>query len=205
MAHLARTHRLSRRSWLCAGLGICVSAGAFWGHNSPELAPHFDGDSLYVSAPELHFVTGKPLERLMDGDTVIYIAQLSLSLDNNRTFVKQKPQRFIFSRGVWDEKFYVVSGNSPRKQFTSAEKAEAWCLENLAISTVGVPRDKPVWLRLDVRVAEPKDPASLMGDAGLDLATLVKIFARSGRTEQTHWVVDAPPFRLGDLRKTGRG
>ena len=96
------------------------------------MTPRLDGDTLYVSAPDLHFLTGKPLERLRDGREVTFIAQLSLSLDDNRTFIRRQPQRFIFSCDVWDpDKFSVAKlGGSPRKGLSTAI-AEAWCLESL--------------------------------------------------------------------------
>ena len=203
MAHRARTHRLTRRSWLAAGLGMGVSARAFWGHGSPELVSHCDGDTLYVSAPDFHFVLGKPLEKLMYGDSVSYVAQLSLSYDDNRTVFRRQGQRFIFSRGVWDEKFYVVSGSRARKQFATAEKAEAWCVDNLSISIAGIPPDKPVWLRLDVRVLDAKDPVA-KEDSPMTLRKLIDIFARPAPA-QSHWVLDQPPFRLEDLKRSGRG
>ena len=69
------------RSWLLAGMGIGVSARVLRAEGALALSPRLDGEMLYVSAPDLHFLTGRPLERLRDGSTVTYIAQLSLSLD----------------------------------------------------------------------------------------------------------------------------
>src|SRR5579862_1680569 len=176
MAHPARSRNLTRRNWLLAGLGSGVSLRIVWGRN-PEVLLHMDGDVLYISAPELHFLTGKPLEKLKDGLTVVFVAQLSLSLDGNRTNVRQQPQRFIFSRDLWNGRFSVTSGNS-RRIGLSSEKAEAWCLETLAVSTSGIPHDQPVWLRLDVRVADPKDSTAVMGESGVSLSKLIDIFSR---------------------------
>jgi hypothetical protein len=85
----------------------------------------------------------------------------------------------------------------------SAAVAEAWCLESLAINTSGIAPDKPVWLRLDLRVADLKDQADMVGDTGLSIRGLVETLSRPARTLQPHWTVDVPPFRLGDLKKPG--
>jgi hypothetical protein len=165
------------------------------------LALRMDGDILYVSAPDLHFLAGKPLERLKDGDTVVFIAQLSLSLDGNRTIERRQPQRFVFSYDIWEQTFKVTRMGNIRRTGLSAGAAEAWCLESLAISTSGIPQDQPVWLRLDLRVTESRDPAYMIGESGVSLSDLVKIFGRAARPAQPHWLLDRPPFRLVDLKR----
>jgi len=206
MAHRARRDNLTRRSWLLAGVGIGVFGQSNPAEGSVRMTPRLDGEMLYVSAPELHFLTGKALDRLRDGSTVIFIAQLSLSLDDNKTFVRRQPQRFVFSCDVWDpEKFSVtkLGSASPRKGL-SAHAAEAWCLESLAINTSGIAPDKLVWLRLDLRVADLKDQADMVGDSGLSIRGLIDTLSRPARTWQKTWTVDVvPPFRLGDLKKAG--
>src|SRR5438045_330974 len=102
MAHRARCDILTRRSWLLGSLGIGVCGQTFRADGAAVAEPRLDGETLYVSAPNLHFLTGKPLQRLRDGREVIYIAQLSLSLDGNKTVLRNHPQRFIFSCDVWE-------------------------------------------------------------------------------------------------------
>jgi hypothetical protein len=169
------------------------------------MVARLDGDMLFVSAPNLHFLTGKPLDRLKDGSSVTFIAQLSLSLDDNKTFVRRQPQRFVFSCDVWDpDKFSVTKlGNSSPRKGLQAGAAEAWCLESLAIDTSGIAHDRPVWLRLDLRVADLKDQADMVGDSGLSIRGLIDTLSRPARTLQPHWTVDVPPFRLEDLKKVG--
>jgi hypothetical protein len=60
-----------------AGLGIPL----FRALAMPILNVSSDGDSLHVTAPEFHFLTGKPLDRLKDGNTVVYVSQLTLFRD----------------------------------------------------------------------------------------------------------------------------
>ena len=205
MAQRARPDILTRRSWLLAGVGIGVCGQTFRADGAATMTTRLDGEMLYISAPDLHFLTGKPLQRLKDGREVTYIAQLSLSLDGNRTFPRSHAQRFIFSCDVWDpDKFSVtrLGGSAPRKGL-SAAAAEAWCLDSLAISTAGIAPDKPVWLRLDLRVADLKDQADMVGDTGLSIPKLIEIMSRRARILQPNWIVDVPPFRLEDLKRMG--
>src|SRR5215467_9203657 len=101
MAQRARRDILTRRSWLLGSIGMGVCGQTFRADGAPTITPRLDGEMLYISAPDLHFLTGRPLQRLKDGREVTYIAQLSLSLDDNRTFVRKQHQRFIFSCDVW--------------------------------------------------------------------------------------------------------
>jgi hypothetical protein len=204
MAHRARRDNLTRRSWLLAGMGFGVFGQSYRAEGALRMTPRLDGEMLYVSAPGLHFLTGKPLERLKDGRTVTFIAQLSLSLDDNRTILRNHPQRFVFSCDVWDpDKFSVTKLGSSTRKGLPAAAAEAWCLESMGINTSGIAPDKPVWLRLDLRVADLKDQADMVGDTGLSFRGLVEALSRPARTLQPHWTVDVPPFRLEDLKKAG--
>jgi hypothetical protein len=205
MAQRARRDNLTRRSWLLAGVGIGVFGQSYRADGALRMTPRLDGEMLYVSAPDLHFLIGKPLDRLKDGRTVTFIAQLSLSLDNNKTTLRNHPQRFVFSCDVWDpDKFSVTKlGNSSPRKGLSAQAAEAWCLESLVINTSGIAPDRPVWLRLDLRVADLKDQADMVGDTGLSFRGLVEALSHTARPLQKSWTVDVPPFRLGDLKKAG--
>jgi hypothetical protein len=205
MAQGARRDNLTRRSWLLAGLGIGVCGQTFRAEGAPSVTPRLDGETLYVSAPDLHFLTGKPLQRLRDGRSVTFIAQLSLSLDANRTILRSHPQRFIFSCDIWEPDKFQVSrlGGSPPRKGLSATAAEAWCLESLAINTAGIAPDQKVWLRLEMRIADLKDQADMVGDSGLSVPGLIKILSRKPSSLQDPWSVDVKPFRLDELRRAG--
>ncbi|MCU1275114.1 MAG: hypothetical protein JWO48_2545, partial [Bryobacterales bacterium] len=140
--------RISRRSWLLAGLAIPLSnvrAANF-------LNVRYDGDTLRVAAPSLHFLVGKPLERLKDAAAVAYVAQLDL-LTDARIPVQTQRARFVVSYALWEEKFSVTQlGKTPRTvDGLSASATEAWCFEGLALSTLGVPPDRYFWLRFEMR------------------------------------------------------
>lgn len=207
MARTARDHRISRRSWLLAGVGIGVSRL----RGAEMLAVSFDGDNLRVAAPGLHFLTGKPLQRLKDAATVTFLSQLTLFSDANGTVFKRSPiERLVVSYDLWEEKFSVTIPGGGKRGIpkVSAAEAEAWSMENLAISAMGVPQDRPFWLRFDLRTADRRDLGSVVGDSGLSLSSLmIDIFSRKPDAGEVSWRRDYGPFRLLDLPRTpsGRG
>ncbi len=191
---------ISRREYLLGGLAIPLSRA--FAVSSP-LTVTWDGDDLHVTAPRLHFLTGKPLERLKNGDSVVFITQLSLSTDNFATVMRRAPQRFVFSFDLWEEKF-SVSKMEPGPRHVAglpANAAEAWCVENVAIGALGLASNRPFWLRFELRAAEPKDEAAVLGEPGLNLNRLIEMFSRLPRAEQPHWSADAGPLRLADLTR----
>jgi hypothetical protein len=186
---------ISRRRWLLAGVAIPLSClGA-----SERLSVTWDGDDLHVAAPELHFLAGKPLDRLKDGAAVVFLTQLTLTTDNFTTSLRRTPERFIFSYDLWEEKFSVTKLGEGQRTVAhlSATAAEAWCLDNVAISATGLPQDRPFWLRFELRTAEP----AVIGESGLNLTRLIEIFSRRPRDQQPQWNADAGPLRLGDLKR----
>ena len=153
--------------------------------------------------PELHFLAGKPLDRLKDGAAVVFLTQLTLTTDNFATVLRRRPERFVFSYDLWEDKFSVTKLGEGQRTVShlSAAAAEAWCLDNLAISASGLPQDHPFWLRFELRTAEPRDEAAVIGDSGLNLTRLIEIFSRRPRDLEPHWSADAGPLRLGELKR----
>src|SRR5215510_1434149 len=76
---------ISRRSWLLAGLAIPLSRA--WAETRLEVS--FDGDSLHVAAPGLHFLTGSALKRLENADTVVFLSQITLFSDKFVTPIRR--------------------------------------------------------------------------------------------------------------------
>src|SRR5476649_1813370 len=104
MQQPSRGNKISRRSWLLAGLATPL----FSVRAAESLEVKFDGDNLHVSAPSLRFLIGKPLERLKDGASVAYVTQLTLFNDDHVTVVRRRTGRFVVSFALWEEKFSVT-------------------------------------------------------------------------------------------------
>jgi hypothetical protein len=205
MALPAREDRMSRRSWLLAGVAIPL----FRLRAAELLAISFDGDNLRVAAPDLHFLTGKALERLKDAATVTFLSQITLFSDAHGTVFKRAAERLVVSYDLWEEKFSVtIPGGSKRHlPNASATEAESWCLENLAISAMGMERNRPFWLKFELRTADRRELASVVGDSGVSLSGLIDLFSRKPGAGEPSWTRMQGPFRLQDLPRTpsGRG
>jgi hypothetical protein len=197
----AREEGISRRSWLLAGL----TAPLFSARAADALNVRYDGDVLHVAPPNVHFLTGKPLERLKDGAAVAYVGQLDL-LNEARVSVRQQRTRFVVSYALWEEKFSVTQlGRTPHTMDgLSTSATEAWCFESLALSTMGVPADRYFWLRFELRTGGPRDLAE---DAAMGIS-IKDLIDRLGRRNQAeiHWGPLELRVRLADLpRVAGRG
>jgi hypothetical protein len=199
MARQARSVGISRRSWLLAG----IATPLFRLRGSDDLAVAFDGDTLRPSAPALHFLTGRALDRLRDAHTVVFISQLTLFQEDHATVFRRAPQRFYVSLDIWDAKFKVtIPGAAPQSKLgLTAAQAESWCLENLAISTLGMPPDRPFWFRFELRTAGEKDLASVVGDSGISISSLIELFSRKPPANEPHWMLETR-LRLSDLHRT---
>jgi hypothetical protein len=198
MALPARDIRISRRSWLLAGLAIPLFRA-----RGESLEVAFDGDNLRPVAPSLHFLTGKPLERLRCADTVLFLSQLTLFQDDHVTVFRQVPQRFYVSYDIWEERFKVtIPGATPQSRWgLTAAQAESWCLENATVSALGLAPDRYFWLRLDLRTADPKDYSKVVGDSGISIRALIEIFSRNPNPRDPHWTMETR-LRLRDLHRT---
>ena len=197
---------MSRRSWLLAGLTTpLLSLSA-----TDPLKVTYDGDNLHVAAPTMHFLTGKPLQRLKYGDVVAYVAQLELLNDARTAVVRPQKGRFVVSYALWEETFSVTrlgssAGASARTvEGLSLLAAEAWCLENLTMSTLGLEPTLSYWLRLELRTGTARDFAD-ESKIGVSIHDLIEFLGRKN-TEVTHWGPLETRVRLADLpRMAGRG
>ena len=180
-----------------------LSAPLEWALYAPTLAASLDGDHLRVSAPYLRFLTGKTLEQLHNGAPAAFDGQLSLSLDSFASIVTRAVERFVVSFDIWEEKFSVTTTTKERRSAShlSDAAAESWCFGTLTLPLSALPREGPFWLRLELRLEDSKDQASVLGGSGISLAKLIEIFSRRTRPQQAPWEAEAGPLRLADLKK----
>jgi len=203
MAHQARDYRMSRRSWLLAGLGIPLLRA----RAEEPLLLTFDGDNIRVAPPAIHFLTGKPLQRLKDdAATVIFDSQITLFSDDHGTiFHRPVTERLIISYALWEEKFSVtVRGATTRtKMGLTAAQAESYALGELAVSALGMAPDRPFWLRFELSARPPKQISSVVGDSGISITGLmIDWLSRKPGADNPYWTRSAGPFRLSDLPRT---
>jgi hypothetical protein len=171
--------------------------------SSEDLFVRRFGEQIHVIAPRLHFLAGKSLQRLRDGATVPFDFQLSIAAGLKNNLVARAVERFSVSYDVWEERFRVVRLRDFRKSAAglSATAAETWCLENLFVPSAGLPADKELWARLDVRTAEPKETVSSIPDSGISIPALIQLLNRPPRPQQDHWTLESASFHLGDLKQ----
>jgi len=126
---------MGRRSWLLAGLALPLLVA-----RAGTMDVAFDGDTLRPVLPDLHFIAGRALERLKDARTVVFLSQITLLRDDHVTPFRHAPQRFYVSYDIWEGRFKVtIPGATPESRLgLTAEQAEAWCVDNMMVSALGV-------------------------------------------------------------------
>ena len=160
-------------------------------------------DQIMVAAPKLHFLTGKPLERLRNGNAVAFDFYLAVLAESKQSILRRNFDRFVISYDIWEEKFSISRMRSARSSASrlTADAAEAWCLDNIAVASSGLPQDRPVWVRLDIRAQDARDQKPLSEDEGISLSSLIELFSRPGKQEPNQWRLEAGPMRLRDIQK----
>lgn len=170
--------------------------------SSQGLLPRRAGGDVHVTAPSLHFLTGKSLARLHDGSAVPFDFQLVVATGAGAgaNVVARALERFTVSYDVWQERFSVVRVRDFRRSGMrlSASSAESWCVDNIVVPAAGLPAGQQLWARLEIRSAESKEPVA--ANSGINLATLIEIFSRPTRPQQDRWSVESAPFQLADLK-----
>jgi hypothetical protein len=166
----------------------------------------FDGDNIHVKAPGLHFLIGKPLERLKAADTVVFDSQITLFTDQRRTkiFHHAVTERLIFSYDLWDEKFSVTVRGTPNRSrsLLTLSAAEDYALSELAVTALGLAPDLPFWLQFELSARSTKDLSGAVGDSGISVTgLLIDWLSRRPGADNPYWTRIAGPFRLADLRR----
>jgi hypothetical protein len=196
----ASTRRLRRARTIlgaAAALGILVHLSA----QSASLNVERDGDRLRLSAPQLHFLAGAPLQRLHDGRSVTYTFSVALEVEEGAPGGARLVRRVAFSYDLWEERFSVTHLDEPRASAShlTASAAEAWCLELLTLPVRAAPGDKTFvvkfecWLREEgAQAADAPSAATFTG--------LIDLLSRKAREAPPRWEAVSPWLRLADLK-----
>ena len=196
-AHPQTTGRVARKQ---AALALLLAMGLSAMTVSSGLLPHHASGEVRVSAPDLHFLTGKSLSRLHDGAAVPFDFQLVIAAGSKNNVVARALERFTVSYDVWEEKFSVVRVRDFRKSGMrlSANGVESWCLDNIFVPAASLPAGQHLWARLEIRAVESRE--TLPTDSGINLAALIEIFSRPSRPQQERWSLESAPFELASLK-----
>lgn len=195
-----KTATITRRGLLGWLLPACGYALAVEGDG---LDVRMEGGRIRVAAPQLRFLTGKPLERLRNGAPAPFAIQLSASTDRWSTVVQRDIQRFMLSYDLWEERFAAVKAGSPRHSAShlTERAAEAWCINEVSLTPAGIGENQPFWVRLDVRSENPAEQAELDRQDAMSLTRLIELFSRRTRGELARWSLEAGPVLIAELRR----
>lgn len=182
---------------------------AMW---ASEMGVHWRNEELHVAAPKLHFLSGPSLTRLKNGTAVPFDFQLQLWAESRTNLIGRSVERFVVSYDVWEEKYSVTklrgSLSARENKIVSnltANAAESWCVDNIALPAAGLRADQPFFVRLEIRSVDPKRDTGLVGESGVSLSRLVELLSHPASPEQQKWAVEAGPLKLSDLRRSPRG
>lgn len=174
------------------------------------LLPRLDKDSLGVRLPAFNLLTGKPLQRLKNGQSVAYDFHLQwLDSSNSSKILARSAERFVVSYDLWEENFSIVQLNSINpKSFTARiarlkiDDVNTWCLSRLQVPLLSIDKNRPTRLQLEIRSTAPKLPSPLRPEGSLDLAALVEIFSRPPVEGEIRFTATSAPFTLISLANT---
>jgi hypothetical protein len=163
---------------------------------------------LEFAAPRVHFLVGKPLERLRNASEVPFDFKITLWSGTRSHKLREAQDRFVVSYDLFEETFSVTKLVSPRRtaRHLTNTAAEAWCLQQMSQDVTGVGAKEPLWASLEIRAQDGKEAGGPFGrgnitDSGISLTGLIEILSRPPATAQPHWNVETGPVTLDELRR----
>ena len=196
--------RRTIKLWWVIATFLSGVAVAMW---AEELSLSTQDNRLEFAAPRLHFLVGKPLERLRNAAEVSFAFRITLFSGSQTHKLQETASRFVVSYDLWEEKFSVTKLANPRRTVRNLADtaAEAWCLREMSMDVTGVGAKEPLWARLEIRAEDSKDGGLPFGrgnitDSGISLTSLIDIFNRPPAVTQTHFNVETGPVTLDELR-----
>lgn len=177
-----------------------------------ELIVNFHNDRLEFALSHVHFLAGgKPLEMLHNAAPVPFDFQMTVYSGTRNHVLQQVTDQFVVSYALWEENFKVVKMQSPRRERErlNAQEAEKWCMDQMSMDLPRVAPNTPLWARFEIRAEDGKDGPLFgrgsIGDSGLSLTSLIEVFSRPARSQQSHWgPYESGPFTLEDLKHSPR-
>jgi hypothetical protein len=182
---------------LVIGVLLCVNAPA----NPESLSAERHGDHLHVIAPQLHFISGRAVEKLRNGATITYVLKLMAAAQHARDKAFLLQEKFAVSFDLWEEKYSVVqNADGHAASRLNAEMAEKWCLENMPIPVRSVPERQPFLIRLECFIQEDEEKEDEGNRSGLTLAGIIDAFSRKKPEQSPRWEAAGGPFQLEHLK-----
>jgi hypothetical protein len=170
--------------------------------NPLSLSAERHGDHLHIVAPQMHFISGRAVEKLHNGSMITYVLKLIIAPQHAREAVVVLQEKFAISFDLWEEKYSVVQkkpdGRSATRLTSSA--AEAWCLENMPVPVRSVPERQPFMIRLECFIDEGDAKENAESRSGLTLAAIIDAFSRKKPEETPRWEAAGGPFLLEHLK-----
>jgi hypothetical protein len=193
------------KPWWVIAAFLSGLAFAMW---AEELVLSTQEGRLEFSAPRVHFLVGKPLERLRNASEVPFDFKITVWSGTRTHTLREAHERFVVSYDLWEQKFSVTKLVTPRRTARNLTDtaAEAWCLREMSMDVTGVGVNEPLWARLEIRAQDPKETTLPFGrgnitDSGISLTSLIEVFSRPAATTQPHWTVETGPVTLDQLRR----
>jgi hypothetical protein len=161
-----------------------------------------DGDQLRVASPQLHFLGNEVLQRLHNGIAVNYVFKIGITPNRYTKPTKETSYRFVISYDIFEEKFAVsrIEPNPRSITHLSEAAAQLWCLDSIALSTVGLSSEQSFWVTMEYQPVEPKPATTESGESLI--GQLIDVLSRKAQREESRGTLMGGPFSLPDLRKS---
>jgi len=190
-----------RQRRVAACLGAALGLVVYVSSDAGRLTVERQGDRLRLSAPELHFVAGAPLEQLRAGASVTYAISVTVTAERGGAERFRLDDIFTVSYDLWEERFSVARTRPPARSASHlvAEAVEAWCLDALQVPVSAVPAAGTFVIQLDCLVPSAENDRE-DAPSRLTLTGLLDALSRRARAASPQWRVRSVPLRLADLK-----
>jgi hypothetical protein len=161
------------------------------------------GDMLHLRGAGIGLIEGPVAEHLKDGRSVRVDFEMTILEKPRGVAITQSRHSFILSFDLWEQRFAVTRTGAPPRSISHlmARDAEAWCLDNMSVSTTSLGRagrDTPFWIRVRYQVQDQRPTSNPDDDSTFGLRTLIDVLSRRKPDEPLGRSLEGGPFRLGN-------